>query len=379
MLKKGNSLGGSDSLSVNESEVIIELGAEGGSITLSGFRTERGWSFSMTTNEFFFDEGELKKSAVVDSWKAALELLDKFPWACLCPISIHSEFKQKIWVAVQERLRSDSDISQSELEKWREMCRPSGLLGRLGAKEQRGSKPRCHFLTHGTKEQVARRLTSIIDNPRGWVSPSDRWMPIGFEATEEAQLHKAESLIASSVDRLALKKWWLADPKPTSRTPTWDIVSTCSIGGKAGLLLIEAKAHQAELIAETRGKKLNKNSNEANHRSIGRAIDEANEGLQLATKMDWHLSSARCYQMSNRFAWAWKLCMLGYPVALVYLGFIGAREMPKPFSQKDDWDNLVKGHSAPLFRSEIWNRGLDINGSTFLPLIRTSLQPLQCV
>ena len=115
------------------------------------------------------------------------------------------------------------------------------------------------------------------------------------------------------------------------------------------------------MIAETSGKKLNKNSSEANHRSIGRAINEANEGLQLATKMDWHLFSAHCYQMSNRFAWAWKLCTLGYPIALVYLALIGAREMPKPFRQKDDWANFVKDHSAPLFRSEIWNRSIDIN------------------
>jgi hypothetical protein len=128
---------------------------------------------------------------------------------------------------VQERLHGATGISKPELKNWRELCGSSDLLGRLRGKEQRGSKTRCHFLTHGTTEQVARRLTSIIDDPRGWVSPSDSWMPIGFEATEEAQLHKADRLIASSDDRLALKNWWLADSKPTSRTPTWDIVSTC--------------------------------------------------------------------------------------------------------------------------------------------------------
>ena len=52
MLKKSNSLGERDSLSVRESEVIIELGGEGGSITLSGFRTERGWSFSRALTDW---------------------------------------------------------------------------------------------------------------------------------------------------------------------------------------------------------------------------------------------------------------------------------------------------------------------------------------
>ena len=63
------------------------------------------------------------------------------------------------------------------------------------------------------------------------------------------------------------------------------------------------------------------NSSEANHRRIGRAIDEANEGLQLATKMDWHLSSARFYQMSNRFRGLGNFVRSGYLIALVYLGF----------------------------------------------------------
>jgi hypothetical protein len=257
-----------------------------------------------------------------------------------------------------------------------EITRASDLLSRLRGKEQRGSKPRCHFLTHGTNEEIAQRLTSLIA-PLGRVSASDNWMPTGFDATEEAQLHKADRLIASPHDRHALKTWWLADPRPTSRTPTWDIASTCSIAGQRGLLLVEAKAHQSELTDEACGKRLDKGSSDANHRRIGRAIAEANEGLQVATKMDWHLSSARCYQMSNRFSWAWKLCTLGYPIALVYLGFIDATEMPSPFCQDDDWHKLVTDHSAPLFPSKIWDRSIDIGGVTFVPLIRTSSQPLE--
>ena len=30
---------------MNKNEVIVDLGAEGGSVTLYGFRTERGWLF----------------------------------------------------------------------------------------------------------------------------------------------------------------------------------------------------------------------------------------------------------------------------------------------------------------------------------------------
>jgi hypothetical protein len=260
----------------------------------------------------------------------------------------------------------------------REVTGPPDLLGRLRPKERRGSKPRCHRLTSGTEEEVARRLTSFI-HPLGRVSAFDKWMPIGFEATEEAQLHRAGRLIESPSDRDALKNWWLADPRPSSRTPTWDIASTCTIDGRRGLALMEAKAHEAELINETCGKRFDKGSSEANHCRIGRAIAEANEGLRLATKTDWHLSSAHCYQMSNRFAWAWKLCSLGYPIALAYLGFIGATEIPEttPFRRDIDWHESVKAHSARLFPFHIWDRGISIAGVTLLPLIRTCSQTLE--
>jgi hypothetical protein len=249
------------------------------------------------------------------------------------------------------------------------------MLERLKPKERRGSKPRCHFLTHGCKEEVARRLTSLVD-PHGVVSASDVWIPAGFEEIEEAQLDRADHLIRSKEDRDALRNWWLAEPKPTSRTPTWDIVSTCAIGGRPGILLVEAKAHSAELMNEEAGKRFGKSNSKANHVRIGQAIEEANAGLRRATTdRDWRLSSGRCYQMSNRFAWAWRLCTLGYPVALVYLGFLDA-DMPSPFRSDSEWCDLVKRHSASLFPADIWGQVMAIGRIPFVPMIAVRHQHL---
>jgi hypothetical protein len=248
------------------------------------------------------------------------------------------------------------------------------LLQRLGPKERRGSKPRCHLLTHCDRHEVARRLTSLV-HPWGEVASTDRWMPNGFINTEEAQLDKAERLIPSQDDRNILKTWWLADPRPTSTTPCWDIASTCSICGRNGSLLVEAKAHHAELA--NGGKPLGKNNSKANHERIGSAIAEANDGLTVATKSEWHLSHTRYYQMSNRFAWSWKLCTLGYPVVLIYLGFLGADEMVSSFADDLQWDRIVKEHSAPLFASDMWGRMISIGRVAFLPLIRKSPQSLR--
>src|SRR2546423_11790521 len=126
------------------------------------------------------------------------------------------------------------------------------LLQRLKLKERRGSKPRCHLLSQGPAERVAERLSNLI-KPWGQVSARDAWMPAGFDDIDEAELHNAPRLLDSSIGR-ELRRWWLAVDTPNSKTPNFDIASSCTVlvGGeaKSGLLLIEAKAHKQELRKE---------------------------------------------------------------------------------------------------------------------------------
>jgi hypothetical protein len=113
---------------MNESEVIIELGAEGGSIALYGIRTQGGWLFSRKvidwTPELIDEEPMRRKSAIVDSWEAALELLDQYPWFKLYPTFIHPDFRQKVWSAVQERLHNNSETLELEFKRWHDFCSP---------------------------------------------------------------------------------------------------------------------------------------------------------------------------------------------------------------------------------------------------------------
>ena len=50
--------------------------------------------------------------------------------------------------------------------------------------------------THGTRAEVARRLTGLV-KPFGSVSREHVWMPRGFEHTDEVQLHKPNALISA--------------------------------------------------------------------------------------------------------------------------------------------------------------------------------------
>ena len=249
------------------------------------------------------------------------------------------------------------------------------LMKLKSRKDRKGSKPRCHWLTHGTREQVANRLTAFVE-PWGTVSMDDRWMPEGFCRIEEARLDRAP--ILPQQDRYRLRDWWLTFSRGAN-TPNWDIVSTCAVNGAKGILLVEAKAHNEELNKEENGKSLARTPSDnsiRNHERIGEAIEEANIGLGEQTGFRWALSRDHHYQMSNRFAWSWKLTELGYSVILVYLGFLNAEEMRKgkeqyPLANHAEWESLVKSHSGRLFPAEIWDRQWSVNGRIFVPRIRS--------
>ena len=253
----------------------------------------------------------------------------------------------------------------------------------LGPRQQRGSKPRCHLLTHGDSSEIAARLTSLIE-PWGIVQSTDRWMPSGFERCAEAQLHAAGEILPNRRDRELLRDWWLAIATDRVTTPNIDLASTCLVQGRAGILLVEAKAHDYELRKEEQGKKIDKNSSvdsNRNHEQIGLAIHAANRSLSEETKLRWSLSRDTHYQMSNRFAWAWKLAELGIPVILTYLGFIDCEEMrngktSQPIASLKEWEELVRDHSRPLFPSEVWNQQWKVQGQSFIPLIAATYQPL---
>jgi len=258
-------------------------------------------------------------------------------------------------------------------------------LLKLKSKDRKGSKPRCHQLTEGSAGEVARRLTKLIA-PWGTVTEKDHWMPEGFDNIREAQLNTAQQLWNGTDPEIGrkLQNWWLAGTRGNPRTPNFDIAGTCTVtvGGnsKTGLFLVEAKAHCKELKSESAGKKLNpktaSDASKANHEKIKEAIQSACTGMQKDISKEWEISRDSHYQMSNRFAWSWKLTQLGFPVILIYLGFLNAIEMKKGnkqnlFTSYEEWEQLVKVHSYPLFPAEVWNRQWIVNGQPFIPLIRS--------
>jgi hypothetical protein len=252
----------------------------------------------------------------------------------------------------------------------------TNLLDHLPAREHRGSRARVVLLTHGSNEEVAKRLTVLVAPQATIHSPHHLWRPrVG--ALGETQLGKTSEFL-SPEQREAVCGWWLAVRHPAARLPTWDLVSHATIEGREGLVLFEAKAHDAELIAEEPGKRCDSNASQnsvRNHVRIADCIAQAARALSTATGLEWKLSHDHCYQMANRFAWAWKLASLGIPVVLVYLGFLNSDEMRdrgRPFAQHKDWEDLVRSHSGAVCPEATWGTRLEVQGTPLIPLIQSA-------
>lgn len=248
-------------------------------------------------------------------------------------------------------------------------------------KDNRGSRPRCVALVDGSREAVSGLLTDMVGVPDVVVRPSDFWMPAGKPVkrgtrwddgpAKEARLDRDPGFMPERM-RTMLKDWWLAVPRGAN-TPNWDLASTCAVGGRQGLLLVEAKAHENEL--STAGKSHpNTDNGWKNHEQIGLAIAEANTGLRRVSTRDWSLSRDVCYQLSNRFAWSWKIAALGTPVVLVYLGFLDAEDMVGSgplFRTHGDWVKAVMGHATGVVDVSCWERRLPVQGVALFALTRS--------
>ncbi len=243
------------------------------------------------------------------------------------------------------------------------------LIQRLPPKARRGSKPRCHFMLHGAKHDVAGRLNSLI-SPFGQVTTEHNWLPKGFGDLGEARLGKTPGfLTAAQMDEVM--RWWL---EVDGNTPNWDVASTCNIGERPGLLLVEAKSHDNELKTTGKGQPdLNNDNSRKNHERIGEAITQANLALGMISK-GWGLSRDSHYQLCNRFSWAWKLASMNIPVVLIYLGFLRAEEMAdlgRPFDEVDDWRRSLLEHCRGIIPESAWNNSLDLGGIPLCALIRS--------
>lgn len=219
-------------------------------------------------------------------------------------------------------------------------------------------------------------ITSInkLANPYAKITIYDNWMPKNLQIDKEVELKDFLKYNFDSQKYKDIVEWWL---HVDTTTPNWDLVSTCTIDGKRGVLLVEAKAHEKELNTESHGKKLDSNASKnskLNHDKIGVAIQEANTSIKMEG-FKISISRDKCYQLSNRVAHAWWLATQGIPVVLLYLGFLECHDMSnrntKLLNTPKEWEECFLNYTMQVGVDAIIDKWVDCGESKFITICKS--------
>ena len=151
---------------------------------------------------------------------------------------------------------------------------------------QRSNGEAAHVAFSSPKARTTRRAPAFeIGRARYHRSRPSSLDAARLRATERSQARRCAA-VSLADHREALTRWWLAVRK-RANTPNWDIVSTATIDGIEGLVLVEAKAHAAEIKAVG---KLREGRAE-NHARINAACRGASAALNSVLPVGWSLGS----------------------------------------------------------------------------------------
>ncbi|MCB1206327.1 MAG: hypothetical protein KDN18_18850 [Verrucomicrobiae bacterium] len=237
-----------------------------------------------------------------------------------------------------------------------------------------------HLLDLLESNRCLETLNALIADGSASIQSDDCWQPFGKANRDEWREMEIPAFCDQYFDELAnhpdLKNWWLP-PQTDGRTrkgATWDLLSTCTIEGRAGLLLVEAKAHEDEL--EYGGKPMSLAANvqsKLNHEHIRKNLREVSDKLNQAADGVFALSIDSHYQLANRIAWAWKLADCGVPVVLLYLGFLGDTYFRSDYlKDADHWQRIMGAYLHGVVPKALPGRPVaGQNGGTFTLLVKS--------
>lgn len=108
-------------------ELVLNVGADGGSVALYGRETGSGWVFRRHVADqtpMLIDEESIDHdSDPVSTWAAAVRLLDRYPWCNLFPTMVHPDFHDRVWREISKRV-AKGRVTDDSLDRWVEACRP---------------------------------------------------------------------------------------------------------------------------------------------------------------------------------------------------------------------------------------------------------------
>jgi hypothetical protein len=240
----------------------------------------------------------------------------------------------------------------------------------------RGSRK--HILDLLDSDRAFTILKNLFADTNVHFRNEENYQPKGREVPEEWTLRKfCKAYYSGQFDYQAFDNWWVPDQY---HNPQWDLLTTCTIKGKNGILLVEAKANDKELVED--GKQLDAKASEQskiNHGKIGDCIAEAAQGLNkhieyIGISRDTH------YQLSNRVASAWKLAQCGLPTVLLYLGFTGdegIRDAGEPFVDNNHWQRVMGAYMVGVLPLHFPNKSIEVEGGATMQMFIKSISVIE--
>jgi len=185
-------------------------------------------------------------------------------------------------------------------------------------------------------QHFVNKASNVLDAAIG-IGPIQWRSPLASDGYSEYRDSCFLDLLGIELPRRPLLSFWPA------RGPQWDALGRAESGE---LILVEAKAHVGEILSP--GSRASADTLPL----IRASLSETATGLgALPGAVDW---SQRFYQYTNRLAHAYLLSQVnGLPTLLVFLYFIGDREMDGPDSRRE-WDAaLAVLHEALGLRGRV--------------------------
>ena len=137
-----------------------------------------------------------------------------------------------------------------------------------------------------------------------------------------------------------LREGW-EDFWPQSGTQqNWDAVGILRSGSQSEWLLVEAKAHPAELSGSGCGATAPKSLT-----LIRQAFKSVGDAIGVADTTSW---TGEYYQHANRLATLWFLLSHGVAARLLYVYFLGETHWQDRADTEDDWKPIIAAQDAVL-------------------------------
>jgi hypothetical protein len=244
----------------------------------------------------------------------------------------------------------------------------------------RGSKK--HLLDLLDRGDYVQVMNELLADRGVSVTGEDARHPSGHhDPTEWGLSHFCRQYCHDWFDQGLLSGWW---PGGQARPPMWDLISTCSVDGRQGILLVEAKAHEKECkIDDKKSAPSGSAQSRANHQKIIDCLSQAEAGLNQVYGGGFSFSIENHYQLANRVAHLWKLATCGIPVVLLYLGFTGDTYFKRDYLiDADHWQRVMGAYMQGVVPLDFPGRVVPLpGGGSACMLVKSSKcnAPSRCV